>query len=412
MQFGLIGKSLSHSYSPEIHKRIADYNYELLEIPEKDLKDFFKTRNFKGINVTIPYKEAVIPLLDGISDNAKKIGAVNTVVNKNGKLFGYNTDFKGLMALFEHNGISVRGKKAVILGTGGTSKTAFAVLESLGADKIIFVSRSAKPDCITYDELYKNHSDAEIIVNTTPSGMFPNSDSTPVCIDGFARLEAVIDAVYNPLRTNLVLNARKRNITASGGLYMLSAQAVYACELFTDTKQADSKIKDAYEYVKGQKENIVLTGMPSSGKTTIGKLLSDKLERDFFDSDEEIIKIIKMPIRKFFEKYGEAEFRKIEKGVISSLSQKSGVVIATGGGAVLDGENVLALKRNGKLIFLNRSTENLTPTSDRPLSSEKSSLIQMFSVRYPIYQKAADIEISADGTQKDVLRTVLKELSL
>ncbi len=411
MQFGLIGKSLSHSYSAEIHRRIADYDYELLEIPEKDLADFFKTRDFQGINVTIPYKEAVIPFLDGISDNAQKIGAVNTVVNKNGKLFGYNTDFEGLKALFEYKSISAKGKKTAVLGTGGTSKTAFAVLNSLGADEIISVSRTPKPHAVTYDELYKKQRDVQIIVNTTPLGMFPNTDSAPVCLDGFTSLCGVIDAVYNPLRTNLVLDAQKRNIPASGGLYMLSAQAVYACELFTGKKQDADRIKDAYEYVKKQKENIVLIGMPSSGKTTIGKPLSSALGKDFFDSDGEILKIIKMPIREYFERYGEAKFRNIEKEVISSLSQKSGAVIATGGGAVLDSENVQALKRNGKLIFLNRSAENLIPTADRPLSADKSSLLKMFTARYPIYKKVSDIEISADGTKESVLQTILKELS-
>lgn len=412
MQFGLIGKSLSHSYSAEIHRRIADYDYELLEISENELAHFLKKRDFQGINVTIPYKEAVIPFLDGISKTAEKIGAVNTIVNKNGRLFGYNTDFAGMRALFEHTNISASGKKAAILGTGGTSKTAFAVLKSLGAGEIIFVSRTAKPNSVTYEELYEKHSNVQIIVNTTPSGMFPNADTAPISIDGFSRLEGVVDAVYNPLRTNLVLNARERNIPASGGLYMLAAQAVYACELFTDTKQDKSKIKEAYEYVKRQKENIVLIGMPSSGKTTVGKLLSNAICRDFFDSDEEILKIIKMPIREFFEKYGEEKFRSIEKEVISSLSQKSAIVIATGGGAVLDSKNVTALKRNGKMIFLNRSPENLTPTKDRPLSSERASLIKMFSARYPIYKSVADTVISADGTPQSVLDTILKELSL
>jgi shikimate dehydrogenase len=412
MQFGLIGKSLLHSYSAEIHKRIAGYNYELLEISENELPRFFETRNFHGINVTIPYKETVMPFLDEISETAQKIGAVNTVINRNGKLFGYNTDFAGMRALFNYKAISVGGKKTAILGTGGTSKTAYAVLKSLDAGEIVFVSRTAKHDAITYDELYKNHRDVQIIVNTTPSGMFQNSDSTPVCLDSFNRLEGVVDAVYNPLRTNLVLNARNRNISASGGLYMLAAQAVYACELFTGIKQDENKINDAYSYIKKQKENIVLIGMPSSGKTTVGKLTASAMQRDFFDSDEEILKIIKMPIRDFFEKYGEEKFREIEKGVISSLSQKSGAVIATGGGAVLDSQNVLALKRNGKLIFLNRPKENLMPTADRPLSCEKSSLFKMFSVRYPIYQKASDIEILANGTPQNVLDTILKELSL
>ena len=409
MQYGLIGKTLSHSYSVQIHNAIADYNYELLEIPENELFTFFKNRDFLGINVTIPYKEAVIPFLDEISDNAQKIGAVNTVVNKNGRLFGYNTDFDGLKALILKNSISFKGKKVAILGTGGTSKTAFYVSQSLGAGEIIFVSRSQKPNSVTFSELYERHKDANIIINTTPLGMFPNTDASPVLLDKFQSLSGVIDAVYNPLRTNLVLDAKKRGITSSGGLYMLSAQAVYACSLFTGKEADESIIDTAYNTVRRQKENIVLIGMPSSGKSTVGELLSDRLKRDFFDSDKEIINKIKMPIKDFFHKYGEAEFRKIEKEVISDLSKKSGVIIATGGGAVLDSENVRALKRNGRIFFLNRAVENLIPTPDRPLSSNSEALKRLFYERYPIYKKSADIEISADANPSFVTNAVLKE---
>lgn len=410
MQYGLIGKSLPHSYSAEIHKVIADYDYKLLEIPENELCEFLKKRDFLGINVTIPYKETVIPYLDEISENAKKIGAVNTVINKNGKLFGYNTDFDGLKALILKNGIKIPEKKVAILGTGGTSKTAYCVSKELGAREIIFVSRSLKPNAVTFSELYEKHTDIEIIINTTPSGMFPNVEKTPVYLDKFHSLQGVIDVVYNPIRTNLVLDAQKRGIPSEGGLYMLSAQAVYACSHFTGKNIDESAIDTAFNAVKSQKENIVLTGMPSCGKSTIGKLLSGTLKKDFFDSDEEIIKKIKMPISDFFKRYGEAEFRKIEKDVISSLSQKSGAVIATGGGAVLDSANVQALKRNGKIIFLNRAIENLIATEDRPLSSNFEALNDMFSKRYPIYKKSADIEILADAAPNDVAAAILKEL--
>lgn len=410
MQFGLIGKRLSHSYSPEIHGKIADYNYELLEISEDKLCDFFKKRDFCGINVTIPYKEAVIPMLDELSDTAKKIGAVNTVVNRNGKLIGYNTDYYGMLALIRHLGISADGKKVLILGTGGTSKTAYAVFKSLNAREIIFVSRAKKIGSVTYSEACEFHSDAQIILNTTPAGMFPKSDETPINIDAFPNLEGVIDAIYNPLCTNLVLNAKKRNISAEGGLYMLSAQAVYASSLFLGIPADDKKIELAYKFVKSQKENIVLIGMPSCGKTTLGKLLADRLEKDFFDSDDEIVKKIGMPIPEFFEKYGEKEFRKIEKETISCLSDKSGCVIATGGGAVLDKQNVQSLKRNGKIVFLNRPKELLTPTSDRPLSNERDALYKLFDERFDIYKASADIEILADKSPEYVLNDILKEL--
>lgn len=408
MQFGLIGKSLSHSYSVDIHKSIADYNYKLCELSENEIPDFLKKRDFYGINVTIPYKEKVIPYLDEISDTAKEIGAVNTVVNRNGKLYGYNTDFNGMLSLINHAGISISGKKVLILGTGGTSKTANAVAKSLGANQIIFVSRTQKAGSVTLDLAYSCHFDAQIIINTTPSGMFPSCDDTPINVNSFTSLEGVIDAVYNPIRTNLVLNARKRGITAEGGLYMLASQAVYASSLFLGTQEKN--IDFAYKNVKNQKENIVLIGMPSCGKTTIGKILADTLKRDFFDSDEEFLTKRNMPIPDFFQKYGEKEFRKAEKNIISELSKKSGSIIATGGGAVLNSENVTRLKRNGKIVFLNRSPELLVPTSDRPLSSDRDAVNNLFQKRYPIYKSVCDIEISADGSIYDVLNVILKEL--
>lgn len=410
MQFGLIGKTLKHSYSVEIHNQIADYNYELLELSETELSDFLKKRDFCGINVTIPYKEKVIPFLDEISDIAKNIGAVNTVINKNGKLIGDNTDFYGMLSLIKHIGITVKNKKVLILGTGGTSKTAFAVARHLGAGEIIFVSRTKKDGSLTFEEAEKNHCDAQIIINTTPAGMFPDLDGFPIEIDAFNELDGVIDAVYNPLRTNLVLDAQEKGILAEGGLYMLVAQAVYASSLFLDTKPKENLIDLAYKTIKKQKENIVLIGMPSAGKTTIGKLLGKALKKDFYDSDIEISKKIGISIPEFFQKCGEAKFREIERDVIRSLSEKSGSVIATGGGAVLDFKNVRSLKRNGVIIFLNRPFELLTPTSDRPLSSERDALKKLFNERFSIYKNAADIEILADKSPEFVLDTIQKEL--
>ena len=410
MQFGLIGKALSHSYSEEIHKSIGNYSYKLLEISEDELSVFFKKRDFCGINVTIPYKEAVIPYLDEVSDVAGKIGSVNTVINKNGRLFGYNTDFYGMLALIKHLGIEMADKKVLILGTGGTSKTAFAVSQSLGAREIIFVSRTKKANSVTFSEAYDFHNDAEIIINTTPSGMFPDYNGTPVEIKNFPHLEGVIDAVYNPLRTNLVLDAKEKKVAAEGGLYMLAAQAVYASSLFLDKAFEENLIDTAFKAVKVSNQNIVFIGMPSSGKTTTGKLVAEKLGKDFFDSDAEITRIIGMPIAEFFEKYGEAKFRETETEVISMLAKKSGCVIATGGGAVLNPKNVRELKRNGVLIFLNRPLELLTPTSDRPLSSGQDALKKLFYERYPVYKSAADIEILSDETPENVVEKVLKEI--
>lgn len=411
MQFGLIGKTLAHSYSAEIHKSIGNYRYELLELSENQLAEFFKKRDFSGINVTIPYKEAVIPYLDEISESARKIGAVNTIVNKNGRLSGYNTDFAGMKALLEFNKISVSGKKVAILGTGGTSKTAFAVSESLGAKKIILVSRTKKENAVTFSELYELHKDVEVIINTTPVGMFPNVDGTPVLLDRFPHLCAVVDVIYNPLRTELLLSAKRRDINVAGGLYMLAAQAVFASALFTDTEADNEKIEKAFSEVLRQKENIVLIGMPSSGKSTVGKRLASELNRNFYDSDTEITATEKLSPREIIERYGEAHFRNAEKEVIKELSKKSGAVIATGGGAVLSGDNVDALKRNGVIVFLNRPLEKLMPTPDRPLSADFATLERLYNLRLPTYKAAMDIEICADGTVADVVTKVLKELS-
>ena len=410
MQFGLIGKTLGHSYSEEIHKRIADYKYELLELPESELSDFFKKRDFCGINVTIPYKQSVIPFLDDISEVARKIGAVNTVINKNGKLIGDNTDFYGMLSLIKHSGITLTNKKVLILGTGGTSKTAFAVCMHLGAKEAVFVSRRQQEGSITFEDAKKKHLDAQIIINTTPLGMFPETDGLPIQISDFNALSGVIDAVYNPLRTNLVLDAQEKGILAEGGLYMLSAQAVFASSLFLGKNPNESLIDSAYKSVKAEKENIILTGMPSAGKTTLGEMLGSDLKKDFFDSDIEITKKIGMSIPQFFEKYGEAKFREIEKEVISELSKKSGVVIATGGGAVLNSQNVRSLKRNGKIIFLNRPFNLLTPTQDRPLSTERDALKKLYNERFSIYKNSCDIEILADKTPEQVLYEIKKEL--
>lgn len=412
MQFGLIGKTLAHSYSAEIHESIGDYRYELLELSETRLADFLKKRDFKGINVTIPYKEAVIPYLDEISESAREIGAVNTVVNRNGRLFGYNTDFAGMKALLEFNKLSVTGRKVAILGTGGTSKTAYAVAKSLGARDIIFVSRTKKDATVTYSDLYENHTDTEVIINTTPVGMFPDTEDTPLCLDKFRSLCAVLDVIYNPLRTNLLLDAMMRGIPCAGGLYMLAAQAVYASALFTGAETDFRKIERAFYDVARKMENIVLVGMPSSGKSTVGKLIADNLCRGFFDSDTEIAAKTKLSPREIIERDGEAAFRKTEAEVIAELSKKSGVVIATGGGAILCRDNVRALKRNGVIVFLNRSVSNLTPTPDRPLSSDCAALVRLYSTRLPIYRDAADIEIAADGTSSDVAAEITKELSL
>ena len=280
MNYGLIGEHLGHSFSKEVHSMLGSYNYEIREIARDNLDFFMKSKKFKAINVTIPYKESVIPYLSYISDEAKAIGSVNTIINKNGELYGYNTDFYGMSALISHLKLDIKDKKVVILGTGGTSKTAKAVTAHLGAKIIITVSRTPKESEIGYDELYHEHSDADVVINTTPVGMYPNNSQRPILIDKFTNLSGVIDAIYNPIRTNLVLDARKRGIPAEGGLYMLVAQAIKAAELFLDTEFPSEVLDQAYHKILKDKENIALIGMPASGKSTVGQILASEMSRD------------------------------------------------------------------------------------------------------------------------------------
>ncbi|MDO4982972.1 MAG: shikimate kinase [Eubacteriales bacterium] len=406
MRYGLIGEHLGHSYSREIHALIADYKYELAELKPEELGGFLRKREFNAINVTIPYKQAVIPYLDGISENAASIGAVNTIVNRNGRLFGYNTDLAGMLALAKRIGIDAKGKKLLILGSGGTSKTARAAAKILGAGEIITVSRSGKNGDVSYEEVAEKHADARIVFNTTPVGMFPYTDGQAIDLAPFKKCEAVLDVVYNPLRTDLVLDAQARGMAADGGLYMLTAQAVYASALFLGREADASDIEKTFLRVYNDKRNLVLTGMPSSGKTTVGKLLAEKTGRAFFDSDDIIVEKLGMPIADFFEKSGEAAFRTAESEVIAELSKKSGCVIATGGGAVLNDGNVRRLRHNGTLYFLDRSPEKLMATADRPLSSDREALMRRYNERYGIYTSTADVIINADGAVTDTAEQI------
>lgn len=409
MKYGLIGEHLKHSFSKEIHAKIGDYAYEIKEIAPEDLEEFFKKRDFSAINVTIPYKETIIKYLDEISSDAEKIGAVNTVVNKGGKLYGYNTDYYGMSMLIKKCKIKIRGKKVLILGTGGTSKTAHAVVNDMGALSILHVSRQKSESTITYDEAIGEHNNAEVIINTTPVGMFPNSENAPIDISHFKNLEGVIDAIYNPLKTNLILNAKKNKIKALGGLYILSAQGVRASEFFFDCKYPKSMLQNVYHSVLKEKENIVLVGMPSCGKTTTGKILAKDLGRKFVDTDDLIVEKIGMDIPTFFKEYGEEKFRDIESEVIAEISSQNGLIIATGGGAVLRYENVRRLKQNGKIYFINRPLDMLMPTASRPMSSDKEALKKRFVERYSLYKQSADIIIRADKTSKEAARKIKEE---
>ena len=402
MKYGVIGEHLKHSFSKDIHEKIADYKYDICEIEPEKLENFIKSGEFEGINVTIPYKEKVIPHLYSVSDKAKRIGAVNTVVNKDGKLYGYNTDYMGMRALILRNKIDLKGKKALIMGNGGTAKTGHAVLTDLGASQIIHVGREGEGADVLYGDVVELHSDADFILNTTPVGMFPKNEGKIIDIKLFPKLMGLIDVVYNPLRTNIVLDAIEMGIPAESGLYMLVSQAVYASEFFLEKKYDISVCESTFKEILKSKENIVLTGMPSSGKTTVGKYLAGITGKEFIDTDDEIVKKIGMDIPSYFAKYGENAFRDVESEVIGEISKKNGLIISTGGGAILRKENVRSLKQNGRIYFLNRSLELLTPTSSRPLSSDMEALKKRFEERYELYLSSCDVEIKADGTIKEV----------
>ena len=413
-KYGCIGKKLTHSFSKEIHAKLADYAYDLIELAEEEIAPFFEKKDFAAINVTIPYKQTVIPYLDSISEVAERIGAVNTIVNKDGKLCGYNTDYYGMKALIERIGIDLTGKKVLVLGTGGTSKTTRVVAADLGAAEILTVSRRKTDHYITYEEAVQEHADANVIINTTPSGMYPDCESRPIDITEFTQLIGVVDVVYNPLCTNLVLDAKQRGIKAEGGLYMLIMQAVVAVERFLDTRIAKEVADRVFASIFASKENVVLTGMPGSGKSTVGKYLNIE-GFEFVDTDEEIEKRCGCSIKELIQEKGEAYFRALETEVIREVSSMNCRIISTGGGAVLKEENVRALKRNGKLYFLNADLSRLQATDSRPLSDTQEKLARLYTERMSLYTGTADVvvpDLRTPQDEADYITTKREELIL
>ena len=411
MMYGCIGEHLSHSFSREIHTRLTDkYDYILKEIPRGQLDAFMKSECFQAINVTIPYKQDVIPYLDVVSPEAQKIGAVNTIVRREGKLYGYNTDFLGMCGLLKRAGIEIKEKKVLILGSGGTSKTANAVAKHLGAAEILTVSRHPEGDQIDYETATAMHTDAQVIINTTPVGMYPKNGGCPINIDLFPNLCGVLDAIYNPHRTNLITQAQKRGIPAEGGLYMLVAQAAYAAEKFLDTSIPETEFERVYSAVRRQKANIVLVGMPGCGKSTVGRALAEKEGRQFIDTDEEITKKMGRTPDMIIRQDGVDTFRDIESQVIEEISSLNSAVISIGGGGILRERNAQLLRMNGLLVFLDCPVELLTVSNDRPLSSTRAALQQRYDERLPIYRRHADFIIESDKNLESNLKKIEREL--
>ena len=400
MKCGLLGAKLGHSYSPQIHSYLGGYSYNLFEKSSDELESFLKSSDFSGINVTIPYKSTAIPYCDELSPIAAKLGAVNVVIRqKDGTLIGHNTDYFGFQTMLRRSGLDVHGKKVLVLGTGGASKTAVAVLMGHGA-KVVIVSRSGENN---YSNL-NLHTDASVIVNTTPVGMFPNTGVAPLSLDNFAQLEGVLDVIYNPARTQLLLDAEKRGIVASNGLLMLVAQAKEAAEWFTGKVIADSKIDEIYALLRRQMENIVLIGMPGSGKSTVGQLLAARLGKDFLDAVSLIAEKAGCTIPEIFEAHGESGFRKIETEVLKEIGNLSGKVIATGGGCVTKEENYPLLHQNGRIYYLQRDI-SLLPTHGRPLS-QATTLDEMYRIRKPLYEDFADHSIDNNGTAMEAAEVI------
>lgn len=396
MKYGLIGEHLGHSFSKQIQTRIAeienvkDYDYQLVELDKEEFKEFMEKKDFKGINVTIPYKKDVIPYLDEMDESAKAIGAVNTIINVDGKLKGYNADFGGFLYMVKAHNVHMEGKKVLIIGNGGACAAVKAVCKHENAKDIVIVSRSANRGAIGYDEMYTSHLDADIVVNTSPVGMFPNIANAPIDVSWFHKLECVLDVVYNPILTRLCFEAQEADIKRVIGLEMLIAQAKYTFEIFENMSFDDSIIDEIKKEMLKDRCNIVLIGMPSAGKTTIGKMLEEKLGKEFFDLDDMIIAKAGKSIPEIFQESGEAGFRAIETEVAIEASKMNNKIIATGGGVVKHKVNMDFLRLNGITIFIDRDIDKLISSDpNRPLSSSKQALQQMYKERYPLYQKYA-----------------------
>ena len=402
--YGLLGEHLPHSFSPQIHLALGNHDYNLFEVAPENLEAFMKEHNFKGINVTIPYKKAVIPYLDVVSPEAQKIGAVNTITVRDGKLYGDNTDYFGFVYMLEKSGISVKGKKTVVLGGGGASATVQAVLHDFGAKEVIVVDLNTENN---YQNLYL-HYDGEIIVNTTPVGMYPNNLKSLVNLDDFKNLSGVLDVVYNPLKTKLILDAEERNIPCSAGLSMLVAQAKKAHEIFFDTKIPTSVCEKIENILKKQMCNIVLIGMAGCGKSTIGKVLAEKLNKELVDTDQMIENVENMPIPEIIEKFGEVHFRNCENAAAILAGREKECIIATGGGVVTRVENYNPLKQNGIIVFINRDAD-LLPTNGRPLS-QMHGVKALYEKRMPLYRQFADVEVDGNGTVEEVADRIIKEI--
>ena len=404
MKCGLLGRKLGHSYSPQIHAHLGDYPYDLFEKEPEEVEEFLHDGDFTAINVTIPYKQTVIPFCAELSPMARRIGAVNTIVRRqDGSLIGHNTDYFGFLSTVRRTGLDPCGKKVLIIGSGGASKPALAVMEELSANVTVISHKENTPETLS------RHSDCAVLVNATPVGMYPNVGVSPVDLSLFPHLEGVIDMIYNPARTKLLLDAEARGLVTENGLWMLVAQAKEAAEWFSGRPIGDEVIETLHRQLKTQMENIILIGMPGCGKSTVGKILAEHLGRPFVDADSRIVDAAGMSIPEIFAHSGEEGFRQIETQVLSDLGMRSGLVIATGGGCVTQERNYPLLHQNGTCVWLTRDLAKL-PADGRPLS-QKGKLEQMYQIRKPLYERFADVTVSNDAAAEDCAAMILEYLN-
>lgn len=409
MEYGIIGEHLPHSFSKEIHEQLADYTYELHELRPEEVADFLRRREFKAVNVTIPYKQTVMAGLDEVDERAAAIGAVNTVVNRSGRLYGYNTDYDGLRALIARQGLDYTGATVLILGTGGTSRTAARLAAGLGAKTVLRVSRrGGGGDVIDYETARTTYAGADFLINTTPVGMYPNTEESPIDLSAFPSLRGVTDVVYNPLRTRLVQAALDRGLPASGGLYMLVAQAVAAVEHFLQKPQPPDATERIFLPLLRSKTNIVLTGMPGCGKSAVGRILAEQLGRELLDTDTVVTEMTGQAPARLIEERGEEAFRDLESQAVADCGQRTGCVIATGGGAVLRPSNIAALRQNGVIFFRDRDLEDIKPSDSRPLSKDREALRRRYEERYGIYCATSDHIIRHTSTAAEAAEAILE----
>ncbi|MDO4742705.1 MAG: shikimate kinase [bacterium] len=406
-KYGLIGQHLSHSLSPGIHKLFCDYEYKLYPMEKEEVPRFLGNKNFDGINVTIPYKLEAAKYCDHISREVEKIGSVNTIkVMPDKSLRGFNTDYYGFLYLLKRNGFVIKGKKCLVLGSGGASLTVTTVLTDLGALETVVISRNGADN---YENISK-HYDAQVIINTTPVGMYPNNLECLIELDCFKNCDTVVDLIYNPVRTKLLLDAKRLNIAHDNGLAMLVAQAKQACEIFTGKKIDEHKIEDGIKEIKKSITNIVLVGMPGVGKTTLSKLLAERLHREVIDTDKQIEEKQATDIETIFKEHGEKFFRALETTEVKEAGKRLSVIISTGGGVVKSDDNYAPLSQNGVIVFLNSDPDRLDMRG-RPLSKDRETLRKMYLERFPLYQSFCDVQVEVDRNPEITLARLLEVLN-